>query len=54
MNQGAFGVDLGSSRTVFGAATRGGVNILANEGSNRETGNYVGYGVKQRFVGETG
>jgi molecular chaperone DnaK (HSP70) len=44
--QGAFGVDLGSSRSVFAAATRGGVKILCNEGSNRETGNYVGYTTK--------
>ena len=51
---GAFGIDLGSSRAVFGAATRGGVNILANEGSHRETGNYVGYSEKQRFIGVTG
>jgi len=39
---------------VFGAATRGGVKILANEGSHRETNNCVGYGQKQRFIGETG
>lgn len=37
---------------MFGAATRGGVNILANEGSHRETGNYVGYTPEQRFMGE--
>jgi molecular chaperone DnaK (HSP70) len=37
---------------VFGAATRGGVNILANEGSHRETGQFVGYTAKQRFMGE--
>jgi molecular chaperone DnaK (HSP70) len=38
----------------MGAATKGGVKILINDGSNRETGTYVGYGPKQRFIGETG
>jgi len=28
----------------MGAATRGGVKILINEGSNRETGNYISFG----------
>ena len=42
--QGAFGIDFGSCRTVMGAATRGGVKILINEGSNRETGNYISFG----------
>ena len=40
------GLDFGSSRIVMGAATKGGVKILINDCSNRETGNYVGYGPK--------
>jgi len=28
----------------MGAATRGGVKVLINEGSNRETGNYIAFG----------
>ena len=38
----------------MGAATKGGVKILINDGSNRETGTYVSYGPKQRYIGETG
>jgi len=33
-------------------AKRGGVDVLANEASLRETRNIVGYGSLQRFTGE--
>ena len=40
MNSGniaALGIDFGSSRSVIAAAMKGGVEVLANEGSHRET-----------------
>jgi heat shock protein 4 len=41
---GAVGIDFGSSRTVISVAKKGGVDTIANEASNRETRNIVGYG----------
>ena len=40
---GAVGIDFGSSRSVVGIAKKGGVDIIMNETSNRETPNIVGY-----------
>ena len=51
---GAIGIDLGSSRSVIAVAKKGGVEIITNEGSQRETPNVVGYGTTQRFIGELG
>lgn len=51
---GAIGLDFGSLRTVVGCAKRGGVEILCNEASHRETLNVVGYSNKERFIGEQG
>lgn len=48
----AVGIDLGSSRTVIGAVVRGGVEIITNEASYRETKNYVGYGKAERLLGD--
>jgi molecular chaperone DnaK (HSP70) len=48
----AIGIDLGSSRTVIGAIVRGGVEIIANESSTRETANFVGYGDAERALGD--
>ena len=49
---GAIGIDFGSSRSVLSVAKKGGVDILANEASLRETRNIVGYGPIQRYSGE--
>lgn len=48
----AVGIDLGSNRTVIGAVVRGGVEIIANESSYRETKNCVGYGKVERLLGD--
>jgi len=50
----AIGVDIGSSRTVIAVAIGGGVEILCNEGSFRETPNVIGYGDNQRYLGNEG
>jgi Hsp70 protein len=51
---GAIGIDLGSQRSVIAVAKKGGVEVLANEGSHRETPNIIGFGERERFIGEQG
>ena len=53
-NVGAVGIDFGSLHTCIAVAKRGGVEIIANEGSHRETQNIVGFGQNERFIGEQG
>ena len=54
LTPGAVGIDLGSSRTVVAIAKKGGVEVITNEGSHRETQNVVGYSDQERFLGEQG
>lgn len=49
---GAIGIDLGSNNIVIAVAKKGGIEILANEGSHRETQNIVGFSQNERFIGE--
>jgi molecular chaperone DnaK (HSP70) len=51
---GAVGVDFGSLATCIAVAKRGGVEVITNEGSHRETPNIIGFGQNQRFIGEQG
>lgn len=51
---GAIGLDFGSSTAVLAVAKKGGVEILTNEGSHRETQSIVGFGENERFIGEAG
>jgi len=51
---GAIGIDFGSSLSVIAVAQRGGVQTIANEGSNRETPNVVVYNNNERYIGEAG
>lgn len=51
---GAVGVDFGSVATCIAVAKRGGVEVITNEGSHRETPNIIGFGQTQRFIGEQG
>jgi heat shock protein 4 len=51
---GAIGIDMGSSTSVIAVAKKGGVEIMTNEGSHRETQNVVGFGENERFIGEQG
>ena len=53
-NIGAVGIDLGSLRSCIAVAKRGGVEIIANEASHRETQNIVGFTQNERFIGEQG
>lgn len=47
-----FGVDLGNNNTVIACARNRGIDIIVNEVSNRNTPTMVGFGVKNRFIGE--
>jgi molecular chaperone DnaK (HSP70) len=51
---GVIGIDFGSSRSVIAVAKKGGVDIIINESSNRETHNIVSFGERERFQGEQG
>ncbi len=50
----AIGIDLGSSRSVIGVVQKGGVEVICNESSYRETSSVVGYGSAERLMGEMG
>ncbi|SGZ58274.1 CIC11C00000004089 [Sungouiella intermedia] len=47
-----FGVDLGNDNTVIACARNRGIDIIVNEVSNRSTPSLVGFGTKNRFIGE--
>lgn len=49
-----FGVDFGNDNTVIACARNRGIDIIVNEVSNRSTPSLVGFGQKNRFIGETG
>jgi len=48
-----FGVDFGCRSCVIGV-TRGGIDIICNEVSKRETSAFVSLGDEQRYIGESG
>jgi heat shock protein 4 len=48
----AIGIDLGSLVSVIAVVQKGGVEIISNEASYRETSNSVGYGSTERLLGE--
>lgn len=47
-----FGVDLGNDNTVIACARNRGIDIIVNEVSNRSTPSLIGFGPKNRFIGE--
>ncbi|KAG5341034.1 Heat shock pss like protein [Termitomyces sp. T112] len=46
------GIDFGSLHSLIGVARHRGIDIIANEVSNRTTPSLVGFGPKQRTIGE--
>lgn len=48
-----FGVDFGNDNTVIACARNRGIDIIVNEVSNRSTPSLVGFGMKNRFIGES-
>lgn len=47
------GVDFGTLKTTIAVARNRGVDVIANEVSNRSTPSMVGFGPKSRYLGET-
>ncbi|KAH6629700.1 heat shock protein 70 family [Boeremia exigua] len=47
------GIDLGTLNSVIAVARNRGVDVIANEVSNRATPSLVGFGPKSRYIGET-
>ncbi|KAL5116169.1 adenyl-nucleotide exchange factor sse1 [Pleosporales sp. CAS-2024a] len=52
MNMSVVGVDLGTLNSVIAVARNRGVDVIANEVSNRATPSLVGFGPKSRYIGE--
>ncbi|SCU91999.1 LAMI_0E08284g1_1 [Lachancea mirantina] len=49
-----FGLDLGNNNSVLAVARNRGIDVVVNEVSNRSTPSMVGFGQKNRFLGEAG
>eukprot|EP01006_Ploeotia_vitrea_P027376 TRINITY_DN60213_c0_g1_i1.p1 TRINITY_DN60213_c0_g1~~TRINITY_DN60213_c0_g1_i1.p1 ORF type:complete len:848 (-),score=168.98 TRINITY_DN60213_c0_g1_i1:161-2704(-) len=49
-----FGIDFGNLNSVVSVARRGGVDVILNEVSKRETPTIVSFGEKERYIGEKG
>lgn len=51
---GSVGIDLGGSTAKIAVAKKGGVEVIVNDASHRETPIVVGFGEHERFIGEGG
>ncbi|CCH45064.1 Heat shock 70 kDa protein [Wickerhamomyces ciferrii] len=49
-----FGLDFGNHNSVVAVAKNRGIDVVVNEVSNRSTPSLIGFGYKNRFIGETG
>lgn len=49
-----FGVDLGNNNSVIAVARNRGIDVVVNEVSNRATPSVIGFGMKNRSIGEAG
>ncbi|CDR40561.1 CYFA0S05e01860g1_1 [Cyberlindnera fabianii] len=49
-----FGLDFGNHNSVVAVARNRGIDVVVNEVSNRATPTIVGFGLKNRSIGETG
>lgn len=49
-----FGVDLGNNNSVIAVARNRGIDVVVNEVSNRATPTIIGFGMKNRSIGESG
>ena len=47
------GIDLGNLSVLIGQAAKGGVDVILNDASNRQTANCVSIQGKQRFLGDS-
>jgi heat shock protein 4 len=46
------GIDFGSRNCTIAIAQRGGIDVIANEVSNRQTPTMIAFGEKERYIGE--
>lgn len=49
-----FGLDLGNNNSVLAVARNRGIDVVVNEVSNRSTPSLVGFGPRNRYLGESG
>ncbi|EJS44771.1 sse2p [Saccharomyces arboricola H-6] len=49
-----FGLDLGNNNSVLAVARNRGIDVVVNEVSNRSTPSMVGFGPRNRYLGESG
>lgn len=49
-----FGLDFGNDTSVFAVARNRGIDVIVNDVSNRSTPSVVGFGQRNRFIGESG
>ena len=48
------GVDFGNLSLLIGQTSKGGVDVILNDSSNRQTATAVSVQGKQRFIGDSG
>lgn len=48
------GIDFGNLNLLIGQTSKGGVDVILNESSNRQTATVVSIQGKQRFIGDSG
>lgn len=46
------GIDIGNQSILIGQAGKGGVDVILNESSNRQTATFISVQGKQRFFGD--
>lgn len=49
-----FGLDFGNDTSVFAVARNRNIDVIVNDVSNRSTPSVVGFGPRNRYIGETG
>ena len=50
---GALGIDVGSANSVVAVTRRGGVDVVANEATKRQTPSVIAFDERRRFMGES-
>lgn len=48
------GIDFGNLNLLLGQTSKGGVDVILNDASNRQTAAAVSFQGKQRFIGDSG
>jgi molecular chaperone DnaK (HSP70) len=48
------GIDYGNLNLLIGQTSKGGVDVILNDSSNRQTATAVSFQGKQRFIGDSG